>query len=1159
MSYFSSVVKVTQTVVTSVSEFYRDINPATLSGAIDVVVVRQKNGDLACSPFHVRFGKLKLLTPREKVVEVSVNGEPVNVAMKLGEAGEAFFVIETEKPPPSQYATSPIPQPRKLLDHHQEHGDVEPLDLGESIHEAATNDEHATQSIKNTPGKPGVDIVLDHIPESVPQALMSSALTASIRNSSNDLPMVTSPTIQTTSDVIGTDEDTMPWVPLHTRAYSGPILDAAVKNVPVEDGACEVLEIGSLPKPSMLKNGPAPSGPLSDGGFEYQQPTGSSRAGWSWHWGDLPTKTNGTASANRRFEDLSPSMSLSEKMNTYLADLPHADKVVRPVSPDYSATDQVMVPERFNRYHVADGGDSLSALTPLSTSLPPRPSSSLLGLRKSSSLPPPDTDIQSLVAEPPGISAQPLASDPMLPPSPYLTSSPLTLATNDNGTSSRTSYSKLEISTCGWTNIRAAAPKAAEELFSSHKVDFSTFCASPALLSDPNTVFRINGRYYNWIVAGPLAVGQLAFGESLSDDIVDQLVSQQAGKEVIPAGVASIINKNTQQEDNRRYSISQGFRQWWTRGATPTSGTATTTSTTNDSPSQRNDPPVESPLATQSSSALPSQPLQPQKEAFLELHSTSTILDGQQASLDFVSDANLYANELINGNTKNNNMQIKNQSALKKDLGMGVPETNYAKTLRLTSDQLKALDLKPGANSVTFTVTQGKAQTSAQIFLWNHDDKVVISDIDGTITKSDALGHLFTMVGRDWTHAGVASLYTNIRSNGYQILYLTSRAIGQASYTRDYLRTVNQGSYQLPAGPVIMSPDRLFTAFHREVIMRKPEEFKIACLRDIKRLFGNEIVSPFYAGFGNRITDALSYRSVDVPPSRIFSIDPTGEIRLELMVNYKSSYIKLNDLVDQIFPPLTRSVDTDFSDFGYWRTVLPDMDVDLESGFKSSPLLIQPEDEYFGGVEDEEEDEEYEDEEEEASGEEKGKDLTKSTRGHVALSQMDGECGICYQALSARGQAIPSPLTSLPCCGQILHNECIRQVLAANYKSCPYCRSAFGKQVIALLAGVQHASTKAWHLSAATSGADTTMLQQDDRSSFRGGLMALGVTAAIGAAAAGSIYMISSRLNSSNSGRDLQIPPRAATPPPRSERASSNNTHGGYPADAAVRAVSMRF
>ena len=52
----------------TVSKFYNEINPATLSGAIDVVVVEQANGDLACSPFHVRFGKLSILRPQEKVV-----------------------------------------------------------------------------------------------------------------------------------------------------------------------------------------------------------------------------------------------------------------------------------------------------------------------------------------------------------------------------------------------------------------------------------------------------------------------------------------------------------------------------------------------------------------------------------------------------------------------------------------------------------------------------------------------------------------------------------------------------------------------------------------------------------------------------------------------------------------------------------------------------------------------------------------------------------------------------------------------------------------------------------------------------------------------------------------------------------------------------------
>ncbi|CAG8671876.1 9194_t:CDS:2, partial [Paraglomus occultum] len=116
---------------------------------------------------------------------------------------------------------------------------------------------------------------------------------------------------------------------------------------------------------------------------------------------------------------------------------------------------------------------------------------------------------------------------------------------------------------------------------------------------------------------------------------------------------------------------------------------------------------------------------------------------------------------------------------------------NYAKTLRLTSDQLKSLNLKKGMNTVSFSVTssyQGRATCYAKIFFWDYDTHVVISDIDGTITKSDALGHLYAMIGRDWTHSGVAKLYTDIHNNGYEILYLTSRAIGQADYTRDYLK-----------------------------------------------------------------------------------------------------------------------------------------------------------------------------------------------------------------------------------------------------------------------------------------------------------------------------------------------------------------------------------
>ena len=56
---------------------YNSINPATLSGAIDIVVCEHENGDLVASPFQVRFGKLGVLSPKEKIVHLSVNGSTV--------------------------------------------------------------------------------------------------------------------------------------------------------------------------------------------------------------------------------------------------------------------------------------------------------------------------------------------------------------------------------------------------------------------------------------------------------------------------------------------------------------------------------------------------------------------------------------------------------------------------------------------------------------------------------------------------------------------------------------------------------------------------------------------------------------------------------------------------------------------------------------------------------------------------------------------------------------------------------------------------------------------------------------------------------------------------------------------------------------------------
>ena len=56
-------------------QYYKELpplNPSTLTGAIDVIVIRRSTADggseLACSPFHVRFGKWQVLRPAEKKV-----------------------------------------------------------------------------------------------------------------------------------------------------------------------------------------------------------------------------------------------------------------------------------------------------------------------------------------------------------------------------------------------------------------------------------------------------------------------------------------------------------------------------------------------------------------------------------------------------------------------------------------------------------------------------------------------------------------------------------------------------------------------------------------------------------------------------------------------------------------------------------------------------------------------------------------------------------------------------------------------------------------------------------------------------------------------------------------------------------------------------------
>eukprot|EP00116_Pleurobrachia_bachei_P003858 sb/3464120/ len=157
----------------------------------------------------------------------------------------------------------------------------------------------------------------------------------------------------------------------------------------------------------------------------------------------------------------------------------------------------------------------------------------------------------------------------------------------------------------------------------------------------------------------------------------------------------------------------------------------------------------------------------------------------------------------------------------------------YTKKVRLSSEEIEQLELESGPNVVTFSVT-----TRLQ----------------------------------DWTQNNIAKLFTAIENNGYKFLYLSSRAIGQASMTKSFLKSIKQNGVGIPEGPMLLSPDSLLRAIKDELVLRQPHIFKIKCLMDIKNLFGKD-ASPFYAGFGNRVTDSKSYQAVNIPPHRVFIIN----------------------------------------------------------------------------------------------------------------------------------------------------------------------------------------------------------------------------------------------------------------------------------------------
>uniref|UniRef100_A0A671UTM1 phosphatidate phosphatase n=1 Tax=Sparus aurata TaxID=8175 RepID=A0A671UTM1_SPAAU len=739
-------------VLVTVKELYKGINQATLSGCIDVIVVRQPDGTFQCSPFHVRFGKLGVLRSREKVIDIEINGEPVELHMKLGDNGEAFFVQETEK-----HNVSLMLKLQNILI-----GNV-------FVYSREMSEPMSPKSDSELMVKPAESMLRAESHMQWTWGEFPESTRVNKKDKSESKTLTITPSENTHFRVILSTEA------MEEESREGQrTTDPVCSIIKPEPRTIKVDQHSHKPQPpevssnntDIIKLEPELSNLLSRSFSSEPHPSKSELVAKAVH------KARWTSSPPSRRDSVRKRSQHQGPEDIYLDDL-------NALEPDVVAR---YFPKRYKAQQMERSGSQ---------------------------------------------SPQSVGS-----------------AAADSGTEclsdSAGDLPDVTLSLCGGVGENSEISK---DKFMEHIITYNDFAENPAIIDNPNLVVRISNRYYNWTLAAPLILCMQAFQKNLPKATEEAWVKEKMPK------------KSGRWWFWRKSSVKQVSQRLL--------GKVTASSWSSDDETKE--------LNTVAPALTPTEHVQTEGPAPAPCHS-------------------------------------------------------YKKSLRLSSDQIASLKLREGPNDVTFSITtqyQGTCRCEGTIYLWNWDDKVIISDIDGTITKSDVFGQILPQLGKDWTHQGIAKLYHSVHENGYKFLYCSARAIGMADMTRGYLHWVNDRGTLLPQGPLMLSPSSLFSAFHREIIEKKPEKFKIECLTDIKNLFFPN-KNPFYAAFGNRASDVFAYKQVGVPVCRIFTVNPKGELILEQAKGNKTSYSRLSELVEHVFPLRSSQHNAtfscpEFSSFCYWR------------------------------------------------------------------------------------------------------------------------------------------------------------------------------------------------------------------------------------------------
>ena len=220
----------------------------------------------------------------------------------------------------------------------------------------------------------------------------------------------------------------------------------------------------------------------------------------------------------------------------------------------------------------------------------------------------------------------------------------------------------------------------------------------------------------------------------------------------------------------------------------------------------------------------------------------------------------------------------------------------------LSSEQIYELKLEHGINASVFLIEELNVRIPFYIYLFDLKDKLIVTDIDGTITQSDTIGFFGGNLGLKVHHQDVNEFFHKAYDNGYKMIYLTARPIAYQSLTRKYLfeslTASDLSHWCLPKNPVFCLPGDVADAALGD--SSKGAEGKTTSLTNVLNLF-MESSNVIVGAYGNNNSDSEAYKNVGIPLNKTFLIDKCSKM-INLDTKEETSYKSQALEIDILYP-----------------------------------------------------------------------------------------------------------------------------------------------------------------------------------------------------------------------------------------------------------------